>query len=295
MTLSTFNFWYIVTPVTMVIAVVLAFASISEGSGKVKKLVPDRVWAYGMTCYCVVIWVLLSKLFIAESLLGMIEALGGDAPDAADRARSTFWIVAAIWAGIIYACAFFVRKYYAKYVDYACKHGRSRADRIRRKRGEKKRREDEKELEKRRKLAENGKLYLVDFSKGGTSVKRVAKKKVVKATPAPKNIEQEPTIEQTIPTAEQTTPTIEQQVEAEFEKYRIEKRTNLECVYTDEGGNKYFITEYLPEGVVEYFVAIRLDREVIPLFLGWENAEDNLRRYLTMELEESDCSKHAAV
>lgn len=283
MMFRTFNFWYIVTPVTMVIAIVLALVSISESNTGAKKRVSDNFWRCGMICYCVIIWILLSKLFIAESLLGMIEALGSNDYDAADRARSTFWILAGVWAVCIFFGASFIRDCYIKYVNYVCTHGRSRADRRRRKRGEKKRREEAKELKKRRKLAESGKLYVVDFSNGGTSVRNIAKK-TAQATP---------TSDQNVKQKEHT---VKQQVEAAFKNYRIEKQTNLERVYTDQEGNKSCITDYLPEGVSEYFIAINLEREEEkPIFLGCENAEENLRRYLTMELEESDCSKHAAV
>lgn len=283
MMFRTFNFWYIVAPATMVIAIVLALASISESNTGAKKRVSDNFWGCGMICYCVIIWILLSKLFIAESLLGMIEALGSDDYDAANRARSTFWIIAGIWSVFIFFGASFIRDHYIEHVNYVCTHGRSRADRKRRKRGEKKRREEIKELKKRRKLAESGKLYVVDFNKSGTSVRNVAKK-TAQATP---------TSDQNV---KQKNRTVEQRVEAAFKNYRIEKQANLECVYTDQEGNKSCITDYLPEGVNEYFVAINLKREEEkPIFLGWENAEENLRRYLTMELEESDCSKHAAV
>lgn len=292
MILRTFNFWYVVAPATMVVAIVIAVASISEGATKAKKRISDRVWNRGIAWYCVIIWVLLSKLFIAESLLGMIEALGRDGENVASRAKSVWWILAAFWAAGVYVSAQFIRSRYFKYVDYACSHGRSSTDRKRRKRDEKKRREDEKEMAKRRELAANGKLCIVDFNSNGASVRRIVKKKIKKAIPAPgQNTEQEPTKE---PIVEQTTPTVEQQVEAAFAKYYIEKRTNLEDVYTDKEGNGYFITKYLPEGADAYFVAINLEQpEEMPIFLGCENVEDNLRRYLTEELEKSDCSKHA--
>lgn len=298
MMFRTFNSWYVVAPATMVFALVAAFLSIVEGNVGAEKRISDRHWKYGAIFYCVAVWVGLSNLFIAESLLGMIECLGGyanDAADAADRARSTFWILTAIWSLLIYIAASYVRNFHINYINDAVIHGRSKADRRRRKREGQKRRDDAKKLKRLQRLSRKGKVvYFVDIKDGGSSVKTThipkASKTTRKASSTKTHNAQETKQEECVP---------DSRLEDALKDYRVEERADLEATYTSEDGQKHSITEYLEDGICEYFVAISLkDENAAPLFLGsgtLENAEENLRRYLTMELEESDCSKHAAV
>ena len=261
---STFNFWFIVLPLTLLIAAILAIISIAEDRTGARKRVSDRVWKCGMAAYCVIVWVALSKLFIAESLLGMIEALGDYADNmdaAASRAKSTFWILTAIWAIALYIGAFCLRSWYADRVDDAVARGYSRADRKRRRRGKHKQRIARRELAARRKAAENGRLYVVDFGKDGTSMKTVVKQE--KAT------KQEAATQQKTPTPDtrRAKSRTEQLVDEAIKGYRIEKWNDLKIVYSNSDGNKYYIAEYLPEGVNEFFVAINLKKEDADIFL----------------------------
>lgn len=303
MVFRTFNSWEVVAPVTMVFALAVAFLSISESGTGAEKRISDRHWKYGAILYCVAVWVGLSELFIAESLLGMIECLGGyasDAADAASRARSTFWIITAIWATIIYVATLYVRNRRISHINDAVMYGRSKADRRRRKREERKRRADAKKLKALRKLSQKSNIvYFVNIKDGSSSVKTTHIPKASK-TAQKTSVWKLPLVKTSnAQKAKQEEHVSEPQPEDALKDYRIEKRTDLEVTYTDENGQKHSITEYLEDGACEYFVAISLkDDDEVPLFLGSgtpENAEENLRRYLTMELEKSDCSKHAAV
>lgn len=260
--IRTFNSWFIVVPLTWFLARIFAFVSVTSDDIKAKKRISDLVWALSMVVYAVAVWVVLSKLFIAESLLGMIEYLGGNGSSVAgDVARIIFYIVAAAWA--IFICLNATRARKRHY------------DRI-----------------------END-YSLAPKTKKATTQKPVAKKSSNRSeTPKSGNIlfydfEQRMSAK-TEPTDEQKR-AINYRVQMALKNYVVLEMDNTKMSYTDDDGKEYPIAEYLPTGVYTFFVAANLkDESEAPLFLGTgtkEEAEENLKRHLEEEIKAQVCSK----
>lgn len=258
--ISTFNLWFIVAPSILLAAVLFSVLSVTEENGKAKKRCSDRIWNYGIAAYSVAAWWILTKLLVAESLLGMIEYTKSDDP----YARNVFSVLAGLWAAVAYVVAMVVRGQRFKHISLDCKHGRSKEDVSRRKRRGRSDRRQERLDRKRKRMIKSGKIYVL-----------------------------EPKTNTAGPNAEQQR-AIDYRVNQLLEHYDIQERDNLDCFCNDDSG-KHSITKYVPKGVYKYFVAVNLeDESEDPIFLGCDDrktAEDNLKRYLTERIEKKILAK----
>lgn len=266
MIIRTFNYWFIVAPLILAVACLFAVLSVTEENGEAKKRCPDRAWKLCMVLYVVVTGVILAKLFIRESILGMIEFWGGHRTEVTELVSVvTFYLVAAFWSWFVYTASTAARgRYYAR-VENDCKHGRSKHDLNRRKRAKNNDRRQKKLDIKRKRMIESGKIYVLE----------------------PK------TTDAAGPNAEQQR-AIEYRVNQLLERYDIQEWDNLNCSCNDDSG-KHPITEYVSKGVYKYFVAVNLkDESEDPIFLGCDDrktAKDNLKRYLTEKVEKKILAK----
>lgn len=278
--IRTFNIWFIIAPLTLLIAILLAVYSVTEDNGKAKKRGSDRFWGIGMLLYAVAAWAIVSRLLIDESLLGMIEYLRDSMEESSleeigSYASNVFCALAMLWSVGIYFAFVMVRYHRYGRINRACKRGCSKSDVARRKRAKRSDRKQVKLNRKREKLVKSGKLYIMKPAPAST-----------KSHPA-----KQPEVVET-----KSEDTIESRVQELLDDYHIEKRTDINRTCHDETG-WHFISKYLPEGTFEYFVAVNhKDANVIPVFLGAnaEDAETNLMRYLT-ELVEEQMTAEAAI
>lgn len=263
--IRTFNFWFIVAPATLFVAVMLAIFSVTEKDCAVKKRGSDKLWRGIMTAYGYITWITLVAMLFLESFRGILEFCGRDTEYVELFAGCVILGVPAIWGVLVFEVSMFVRDFRYKYVDYACKHGLSKGDRIRRDRANQKKRDSAKEAKKRLKRLKGGKLYVVPSSMPTQSTVHA-----VKAVSA-----------------------VNFRLEQRIREYRIEERTDLNSTFLDAEGT-HPISELLPEGVDKYYVAINVKNEEENLtFLGWENAEANLRRFVIELLEIEDAEEGA--
>lgn len=270
MVISTFNYWEIVAPFTLLFAAVLGCFSITEESGDVKHRGSNRLWTNVMFAYALVTWVTLANLFVDESLLGMIEVIGRDWKAAPDIAKAIFCIVAFILAVLTYVVFVAARKFCIKHIKTACKQGRSKSDLKRRRRAVRDARREKRLAKKKQALIASGKLTLM---------------------PDPPVVESKPSG----PNAEQKR-AIAYRVQQEMPHYEIKKCDNLD--YTDEDKHNP-ISSLLPTGVYEYYIAVNLkDENANPIFLGYEGegkARENLERCLREDIEAQVCASQKAL
>lgn len=262
--ISTFNLWFIVAPSILLVAVLLAVLSVTEENGKAKKRCSDRIWKLCIAAYVVVTGIMLAKLLVAESILGMIEFWGGHNTRAIRFVSvGTFYLVAALWSWLVYSISTAARERYYTRVERDCKHGRSKDDVARRERATRSSRRQAKLDKKRKRMIESGKIYVL-----------------------------EPKTNTSGPNAEQQR-VIEYRVNQLLERYDIEERDDLNCLCNDDGG-RHLISKYIPRGVYKYFVAVNLeDTSEAPIFLGCDpkKTKENLRRYLTEKEQAQVCAK----
>jgi len=257
--ISTFNFWLPVMVLTLLVAVAIAYYSINDDILKAEKRISDRAWRVGTFIYFIAVSIILARMFIAESLLGMIEQLGGDRiKGVGDLARNLFWIIAIAWAIFVCLVATFIR-------DRRAKHAGLTDSRTRSKRRH------------RQKQTSLGKPQIVNFKEA--SAARAASS-VQKKTPTQ--------VKSSSPVDDQQH-IIEKRVLQAIDNYTIEKLDSTDLVYTDEQGGKRPVTDYIPAGVHECFVAIRRDgKDETPIFLGFETKEvarEILERYLREKIQ----------
>lgn len=264
--IRTFNHWFWVAPVILLIAALLAIFSVTEKNGKVKSRGSDRFWNLAMTVYVAIATLGLFWLLVAESILGAIELLGRDLEGSLFVAACGLMAVATGWAALSRAIFMSVRKRRIAHIKAACRNGRSKSDRKRRQREISNERRKAKLAKKRERLVKTGKLALMP-------------------NPAPA----------AGPNAEQRR-AIEYRVQQSLKLYQLEKRDILDATYEDADG-KHSIVELLPVGVYEYYVGINLKENTSPIFLGWgsaKDAEENLKRHLRDLIEDQICSKKPA-
>lgn len=262
--IRTFNYWFIAAPAFLLISILLAFFSTTEESGRVRRRGSDRLWQIGIILYACITGGVIALLLNLESIVGMVDFWGGYTWKYVEGfSRITLCIAAAAWSALTYFAFVAVRKRRFKHIDYACKHGYSKRDRERRRRACEKSRREAKLSKQRQRLVESGKLRLI--------------------RPDSSSVDQD--------AAQQRI--IEEHVQRLRKQYRIELKNDLGYTYQD-GDGKHFISDYLPDGVHEFYVAINLkNEESTPLFLGHENAEDNLIHYLTDKVKARICDKAA--
>lgn len=266
MKISTFNNWFWVAPAILLLAVLLAVFSVTEKNSKAKYRGSDKLWSILMYGFCFISWGVLVYLLVIESLRGMVEFWGRDREGVVMVSIFTFFVVAGLWVWFVYTAFMAVRRWRFNLLDYACSHGHSKADRQRRRRIQKKIRSEQKLRKKHSKLIEDGKILIM------------------------------PTHDDYIPPAqsdESTEPLDALQSETAdplaelLAAYRIERRTDLTYAFHADGETQ-LITEYLPDGTDAYFIAVNVDDENDQIFVGWDQPEENLRRYLEMRQGDTD-------
>lgn len=267
--ISTFNSWMLVAPLSLGVAIALAYFSVDNDILKQRKRISNCAWWVGTFVYFIIVSVVLAKMFIAESLLGMIEQLGGDQIEGVgDLARILFWIVAIAWAALVCFIAAFIRTRRIKQAD--CENSRTSSAKRRRRWHEYARRKQA--SHKPVGYGKHGEFRIINFKEASRAA-RVAspaqRKTPVQAQPGKPHDEQH--------VAEENSPLI-------VGGYLIEKWNDTNISYTDDDGQKRSITDYIPDGTCEFYVAICCDDDsVAPLFLGSgtkEEARENLKRYL---------------
>ncbi len=258
--IRTFNYWTIYAPAMLLIAILLACFSVTEKDDRVKERGSEMLWNVVMKIYVSITGFGLFVFLMKESILGAIEFWGRDVEGSLLFGVLSLAAAAFLWSYLTLNVFMVIRKHRLEHIDYACSHGCSKGDRERRQRAKRKNRNRSNPGNTQRKATEMGKIYVMNPTGPNAEQKRA----------------------------------IEYRVQEAFKHYKIEKVDSLGATYTDEKGEKRPITDYLPEGVYEYYIAINLkDENAEPEFLGsgtMKDAERNLKRYLEEKIEAQVCT-----